>query len=158
MFKSPTVFIIGAGASCEAGLPAGTQLASTIAEKLNIRRTGLSGSGQLSGDPYIVEVLMHRAQQPEMNLGGYNEFFNSCLDIREGLPLSYSIDEYMDSRKKVQEYRFAERLPLQHRSLKQNKKVNSGTIPQMAESGVFSIIRILMTPGIQNFSGCFQAE
>lgn len=99
MFKSPTVFIIGAGASREAGLPAGPQLASTIAEKLNIGRTGAPGMGQLSGDPYIIEVLMHRAQQPGKNLGGNIEYFHSCLNIREGLPLSYSIDEYMDSRK-----------------------------------------------------------
>jgi len=36
MFKSKTLFVVGAGASQEAGLPTGTELKSIIAEKLDI--------------------------------------------------------------------------------------------------------------------------
>jgi hypothetical protein len=95
MFTSPTVFIVGAGASCEAGLPSGFQLASTIAEKLDIRAPR-HRMGEPSGDPYIAEVIMRYAEQ---HGGGSAEYFSSCLEISKGLPLSNSIDEYMDSRK-----------------------------------------------------------
>ena len=40
MFNRQTLFIVGAGASAEVGMPVGGQLATSIAEKLDIRFDG----------------------------------------------------------------------------------------------------------------------
>lgn len=60
MFKSKTVFIVGAGASCEAGLPSGDTLKERIAELLDIRFNDW-GSDQISGDRRIVKALREAA-------------------------------------------------------------------------------------------------
>ena len=40
MFKRKTLFVLGAGASAEVGLPVGVTLAKTIADLLDVRRGG----------------------------------------------------------------------------------------------------------------------
>ncbi len=55
MFRSKTLFIVGAGASAEAKLPTGAQLAKIIEGKLDIRPT--SGHQQTTGDYQIVEAF-----------------------------------------------------------------------------------------------------
>lgn len=55
MFESKTLFVVGAGASAEIGLPVGSALLETIADKLKISFQG--GHRQSSGDPDIAEVI-----------------------------------------------------------------------------------------------------
>jgi hypothetical protein len=91
MFQSKLVFIIGAGASREAGLPVGTELAREIAEKMRI---DLDTMGQLeaTGDrPLIANVVSHVA--PHVQLERYIE---AAHRLRDGLPLSQSIDDFLD--------------------------------------------------------------
>lgn len=55
MFKSRTLFVIGAGASKEVGMPIGTDLTKLIAKSLDIRfRNGVE---LISGEPDIVGAL-----------------------------------------------------------------------------------------------------
>ena len=55
MFSSPTVFIIGAGAGIELGMPDGAKLSNKIGEVLDIKYNDLTK--RISGDPQIERVL-----------------------------------------------------------------------------------------------------
>jgi hypothetical protein len=89
MFKSMTLFIVGAGASQEAGLPTGTQLKDAIAEKLGFEN--ISGSWG-SGDPDIHEAIRQYASQANLNA---NDIFRGAEKIRENMPLAPSIDHFI---------------------------------------------------------------
>lgn len=65
MFKKKTVFVVGAGASCEVGLPAGDKLKGIIGNKLNIRFENFSHLA--SGDPDIVEACRSIAGRGDIN-------------------------------------------------------------------------------------------
>ena len=56
MFKSDTVLVVGAGASCEAGLPSGDKLKEHIARLLNFKFDNF-GAGPLQGDSRIYHAL-----------------------------------------------------------------------------------------------------
>lgn len=83
-----TTIVIGAGASAEFGLPVGSQLQSTIAELLDIRFRGYEGL--ISGDEQIVNIC--RRQFGEQ----FDKYQKAAWMIRDGLPLSDSIDNFMD--------------------------------------------------------------
>jgi hypothetical protein len=91
MLKSKTLFIVGAGASQEAGLPTGTQLKDAIAEKLGFEN--ISGSWG-SGDPEI-----HRAIWEYVNQNGVdaNVIFRDAVKIRDAMPQAMSIDNFIDA-------------------------------------------------------------
>lgn len=59
MLSRPTVFVIGAGASFELGLPLGDTLKNRIADLLNI--TFPDGYQQKTGDYQITEILRRTA-------------------------------------------------------------------------------------------------
>jgi hypothetical protein len=54
MFSEPTVFVIGAGASSEFGMPLGTELQKKIGNVLDFRR---GDTGQLLGDEKLHSLL-----------------------------------------------------------------------------------------------------
>lgn len=89
MFKRRTLFIVGAGASAEFGLPIGSQLASTIAGRLNYRQdhTGKMEAGE--GDPQLLRGIYNLRQE----IGQYDQ---ACSLIRNGVLLSSSIDDFLD--------------------------------------------------------------
>src|SRR6266446_5768785 len=89
MFKSKTLFIVGAGASQEAGLPTGTQVKAAIAEKLGFE---LSSGSWVGGDPDIDEAIRRYASQANVNA---NEIFRAAEHIRENMPLAPSIDHFI---------------------------------------------------------------
>jgi hypothetical protein len=95
VFKTKTVFIVGAGASCELGLPSGAQLKDDIAKLLNI--TFPDGYHQKTGDPDICECF--RALAREQNMQSINEFLKKSCHIRDSLPLALSIDNFLDAHK-----------------------------------------------------------
>lgn len=95
MFRHKTVLILGAGASCEADLPAGDRLRELIVNSL--QSTDVAGSFRDARTEYAVKS---KAQQ----LGGVNrwpEFLpsyrNAARIIIEGLPLAPSIDHFLDT-------------------------------------------------------------
>lgn len=90
MLKSKTVFIVGAGASCEANLPAGGALKRIIYDKLDFRSDEFKGRESHYGDGGMYEWI--RRQFPR-NVPGY---LTACKRIRDGILLSASIDDFLD--------------------------------------------------------------
>jgi hypothetical protein len=89
MFKRRTLFVLGAGASKEVGLPVGIELAKIISEKLDIRfeRGDQSvGNGDLA--------LFNQVQRAfPSDMGSY---LRAAHLIRDGILLSPSIDSFLD--------------------------------------------------------------
>src|SRR5262249_47829985 len=92
MFRSKTVFILGAGASHEVGLPVGDGLKQTIATKLDLRFEHF-GKPIGKGDLTILEVL--RRKYPSE----INDYLHACWRIRDGVGLSSSIDDFIDTHR-----------------------------------------------------------
>jgi hypothetical protein len=85
-----TVFIIGAGASFEFGLPVGETLKNSISGLLDFKhaRTGI-----VSGDPLIYEALERRAQM--VGREHFSGMTQAAKSIAAALPLALSIDNYL---------------------------------------------------------------
>ena len=89
MFEKKTVFIVGAGASAELGLPVGSQLKDTIANKLNIRYD--DGFSLTSGDYRIAQAIKTLTS----NGRGQNDYYSAGRSITDAMPLSISIDNFL---------------------------------------------------------------
>jgi hypothetical protein len=86
-----TLFVIGAGASKEAGMPTGKELIDIIAGKLNYRlESGVLRSGE--GDADILDVLQQQTETRE----GIMALLEAAWRIRDGIIYSKSIDSFMD--------------------------------------------------------------
>lgn len=97
MFKSKTLFIVGAGASCEAGLPSGEGLKHQIAKVLDIRFDDW-GRNLQSGDEQIVETL--RAVAREEHQQSINPYLAKAWRIRDIVPTAaISIDNFLDAHR-----------------------------------------------------------
>lgn len=90
MLKSKTVFIVGAGASKEVGFPLGIELKSVISDKLNLQ-VDYGERRITTGDTYIYNALRQKYK------GAVEHYFNACLQIRDGVVLSDSIDDFIDA-------------------------------------------------------------
>jgi hypothetical protein len=96
MLRQKTVFIVGAGASCEVGFPTGAMLKDEIAELLDIKY-GEYGSRQQSGDERICHYLREATRDFNLN-GNINPLLHKCWQIVEVLPTAaISIDNYLDA-------------------------------------------------------------
>ena len=94
MFKSKTLFVIGAGASCEVGLPTGEQLKSHIASLLNFK-FGKFASIE-GGDVDIFRALQEFSQGKDRNT--LNILIEKSRNISQIVPLvAISIDNYLDA-------------------------------------------------------------
>lgn len=87
-----TVFVIGAGASCEVNLPSGLQLRDKIADALDLRFGGFNKL--ISGDSVISDALQLRAEIGATPIG---DLVAACRHIRDGMLTARSIDNYIDS-------------------------------------------------------------
>lgn len=88
-----TVFILGAGASAEVGLPLGDQLAHQIGSLLDLRYDDF---GRLSGgDPQIAEALRRRAKTPQQ----IDAYVHAARRISDAMPLAASIDNFLDAHR-----------------------------------------------------------
>lgn len=83
---SKTVFVVGAGASCEVGLPSGEELTSKIASLLNLKFK--------SGNPNPIEGHSLVAEALRL-VGDFNAHLAASRRIAQGMPLAASIDEYI---------------------------------------------------------------
>jgi hypothetical protein len=82
MFKRRTLFVLGAGASAEVGLPLGSQLANTIGTKVDIRFEEFGTKSVGSGDMELFEQI--RAKFPTEAA----EYQEAGWLIRDGIGLS----------------------------------------------------------------------
>lgn len=91
MFRRDTLFVVGAGASAEFGLPLGTLLARQITNKMDIRfERGFEFVG--SGDQRLYQQLLQTNRDA-------NLWWGAAKRIREGLPFAQSIDDFLDQRR-----------------------------------------------------------
>lgn len=89
--EDKTVFVIGAGASFEVGMPVGSSLRNTIASLVDIRFE----RGSLErGDPLIAEAVDVLAGRTEK--GDRNVFWRAGWRIRDGMNVAQSIDNFLD--------------------------------------------------------------
>lgn len=98
MFKSKTLFVVGAGASAEAGLPIGSELTAKIAALLQLE---LQYENLTKGDRVIFNALRKLAGQPEW-VG--NQFLGSGRGLAEAMDLAQSIDTFLESHSGNREY------------------------------------------------------
>ncbi len=91
-----TVYIIGAGASQEAGLPTGDRLKKTISGMLNICFTR---GALITGDPLLTQALQERAREFDRPKAEkvMRSYINAAQQISKGMPLAASIDNYIDA-------------------------------------------------------------
>ena len=92
-----TVYVIGAGASKEAGLPTGEELKERISELLDIK-FGRFGTLE-NGDEKFFEALKKHAIKTTGNKSKLKSFVDTARHIRDGLPLAISIDNFIDTHR-----------------------------------------------------------
>lgn len=95
MFRSKTLFVVGAGASKEASLPTGEELKDTIAEKVDIKFE--FGNKQISGDHQIMEALRQHVKDEEGRPGDINPYLHAGWRICDAMPQATSIDNFIDT-------------------------------------------------------------
>jgi hypothetical protein len=93
---SKTVFIVGAGASKEAGLPIGSELKKSIAKALDIRFD--RARGMVSGDHHVFEALRLAVAQDPTPDRLLQSFQQAGWHIRDAMPQAISIDNFIDTR------------------------------------------------------------
>ncbi|WP_300391685.1 hypothetical protein [Henriciella sp.] len=96
-----TVFVIGAGASAEFGLPVGSGLQNRISKLVDIRFE--DGLRICSGDHDIYQACKRQGGNP-------NEFLYAGWRIRDGVKLTDSIDNFLDKHHEDQKVRFIGKL------------------------------------------------
>jgi hypothetical protein len=95
MFKSKTVFVLGAGASKEAGLPLGNELRDGIVSLLDFRSD--SSRTLISGDPDIHDCLTKASRVNSGSFADRPDYFGMASQICKNLHSALSIDNYLDA-------------------------------------------------------------
>jgi hypothetical protein len=97
MLKEKTVFVIGAGASAEFGLPTGNALKSSISAKLNIPLDWRYNAG--SSDTKILQSLKNikpTTFTADEHFQSYSErLISAARIISNAMPISPSIDNFL---------------------------------------------------------------
>lgn len=92
MLRERTLFIVGAGASKEFGLPTGRDLGAQIEQALTIEADHF---GRMhNGDAEIIQALLRECRVRGANDGA---FVDACRRIRDALPHHNSIDNLIDN-------------------------------------------------------------
>ena len=96
MYKTSTVFIVGAGASFEIGMPTGVALRDTIRQQVDIKFE--FGSRPISGSHRIAKALETKLP---LNTNANAEEYNKCLaagwHISQALGQAISIDNFVEN-------------------------------------------------------------
>lgn len=96
MFQGRTVFVVGAGASKEVGLPTGEELLRIIGPMLDFRfRDPYGDGGKGSFDPDLAECIRVQSNSQDER----DRYFAAGRKIKHAIDLSSvnSIDEYLDT-------------------------------------------------------------
>jgi hypothetical protein len=98
MFRSKTLFIVGAGASSEFGFPVGSGLKDIIAKKLDFefgeRYEVISGDRAIWSS--IINILKNEDRYTNSEI---NNIIEACRVIRDAMPIEKSIDSFVESHK-----------------------------------------------------------
>lgn len=95
MFQQRTLFVVGAGASYEAGLPLGVDLKAEIAKKVNI--ICKNGNEQSSGDYAITKALREHVRNIEQGHGDIKPYLRAGRHVAAAMPMALSIDNFLDA-------------------------------------------------------------
>jgi hypothetical protein len=95
MFRSKILFVIGTGASVEAGLPTGAGLKEQIAHRLDINYD-IWGERIRTGDDVIIQAIREHYRQLKVQRGGLSPYLTAANQIRDAMPQSESIDDFID--------------------------------------------------------------
>lgn len=94
MFRQKTTLVVGAGASCELGLPSGDGLKSQILTLLKPTRDNAYGFS----DPLMIELMKRQADPRAWDHSSKLDPIKGAGErIRRGLPLALSIDNFLHS-------------------------------------------------------------
>ncbi|MBX9911761.1 MAG: hypothetical protein K2Z25_24005 [Beijerinckiaceae bacterium] len=95
MLNSKTLLIVGAGASKEAGLPLGFELMPKVLEASKIE---MRDFGPANADKELLTALSANENALNRSINTtINHYAKSYDRMKEGLKLSYSIDNYLDA-------------------------------------------------------------
>jgi hypothetical protein len=89
VLKQRTLFVIGAGASKELDFPTGVELLSHISQKLKFE---LDGFNNVQGDQRFWSAVKKLCSERNANI---NDYFAATGEMRSGLNLAQSIDNYV---------------------------------------------------------------
>ncbi len=108
MIRSKTVFVVGAGASCELGFPSGAELLQNIATDLDIR---FEHWDQKSGSRVIMEAFRrhHAANDPQSDV---NDYLKAGWRLRDAANITRSIDNALDQNAGNPKVEFAGKLAI----------------------------------------------
>lgn len=115
------VLIVGAGASCELGLPSGNTLKDQIARLLNIGfESDIFGQSK-GGDPIILNALRRHAANNPINID-ISPYLFAAISIKNAIPLAISIDNYLDAHKSSKEIEICGKLAIARAILDAERK------------------------------------
>jgi hypothetical protein len=117
MFPTPTVFIIGAGAGKDIGMPVGSELSLEIAEKLNIKHKDHSQELS-SGEPELSSALRRLAKERNED---YNDWRAAGTTVAQGIAYTRSIDAYLNTHKDNTKIKICGKLAIAHTILAHEK-------------------------------------
>jgi hypothetical protein len=95
--RKKLVFVVGAGASFEVGLPLGKELKKDIAQFLGHEYTGFSLKRD-SGSPLIDSAYRHIEQNFSSKIE-FGSLLRAGWSVRDGMHQASSIDNYLDAHK-----------------------------------------------------------
>lgn len=97
MFQEPTLFVIGAGASCELKFPSGDKLRTRIVEIL--KRDGQNLRFADAKFNSTILQICHEIDKDQWSVL-FQKYLQAAEQIRRGLPFAVSIDTYMHAHQK----------------------------------------------------------
>lgn len=109
MFEKKTLFVVGAGAGAEVGLPVGTQLAGNIAKALDFE---FEYGEMTAGDREL-----HRALRLHCGPRDFNSYADAARLISQGITLVRSIDNFIDSHRSAQSVAACGKIAIAHQML-----------------------------------------
>lgn len=137
MFKSKTVFVVGAGASAELGMPTGALLTSQIAQMLTLKREQFRSYFTNSNIYQAIEAeILRSGQRVDQAFGQY---VRAADDIARNMHLASSIDNFLRTHHEDPIKTFVGKLAIVNCILKAEAatriyvKLGKGDFPNFAE-------------------------
>jgi hypothetical protein len=106
MLRSQTLFVLGAGAGFDLGMPIGETLSNEVAARLNIQHE--QGTGTLKSGDSAIAVALKRITAPRRE--DYNQWRATGCTISQGIHYSGSIDSYINTHKDNEKVRICAKL------------------------------------------------
>ena len=110
MFSVPTIFIIGAGAGKEIGMPVGRELSATIAKELDIKHKNFGP--ELSSGDYEISTALRRIAKVKHE--DYNDWRTAATMVAAGIGYTRSIDAYLNAHKDNERIKVCGKLAIAH--------------------------------------------